>query len=391
MARMTKRKDGRYQKSITIGRRPDGTYIRKSVYGKTQKELELHVAEMLQEIESGIFVQDAGARFNDVVKLWAAQYYPPEKKRWYDGQVGYMKKHLQPVLGGVKLKDIRKHHLQTIINNMAEKDYSTSTMKKVKQIGVAIMQVAIENKIIRDNPFITVTVPRIKPEERRALTDDEVKLLTDTWQGHRMGPAAMIMLYCGLRRGEMIPLTWDDIDFDRKIITVDKAVANVSNQPIIKGPKSAAGYRDIPMPQLLLDMLKTVDRKSKYVCPNAEGGLMSEIAYRRAWQSYLHYLNLAAGGRDASRSNPKIQAIDHITAHMLRHTYASMLYDAGVDLKSAQRFLGHSDIEVTLKIYVHLSKYKEDASIDALNQHLEEQKIKNLGKKRSKDRHDLER
>ena len=66
--------------------------------------------------------------------------------------------------------------------------------------------------------------------------------------------------------------------------------------------------------------------------------------------------------------------IDHITAHMLWHTYATMLFDAGVDVKSAQKFLGHSDIEVTLEIYTHLSKFKEEQAIQALDEHLKERK-----------------
>lgn len=97
-----------------------------------------------------------------------------------------------------------------------------------------------------------------------------------------------------------------------------------------------------------------------------------DTAYNSAWNSYLHFLNIKAGGRDASRSNPKVQAIEEFTAHQLRHTYATMLYDAGVDIKSAQKFLGHSNIQVTLKIYTHLSEGKEQAAVDALNEFLGE-------------------
>lgn len=96
---------------------------------------------------------------------------------------------------------------------------------------------------------------------------------------------------------------------------------------------------------------------------------MTHIAYHTAWNSFLHFLNIKAGGRDRSRINPKVQAMEPFTAHQLRHTYATMLYDAGVDVKSAQKFLGHSDIQVTLKIYTHLSDSKEQAAVDALNQH----------------------
>ena len=99
---------------------------------------------------------------------------------------------------------------------------------------------------------------------------------------------------------------------------------------------------------------------------------MTHVAYVSSWNSYMHFLNIKAGGRDASRSNPKVQALEPFTAHQLRHTYATMLYDAGVDVKSAQKFLGHSDIQVTLKIYTHLSEGKEQAAVDAINKHFGE-------------------
>lgn len=87
----------------------------------------------------------------------------------------------------------------------------------------------------------------------------------------------------------------------------------------------------------------------------------------------MHYLNIRAGGRDASRSNPKIIAMEPFTAHQLRHTYATMLYDAGVDTKSAQSLMGHASIEMTLKIYTHLSQRKKANSISKLNDFLNSQ------------------
>ncbi len=100
--------------------------------------------------------------------------------------------------------------------------------------------------------------------------------------------------------------------------------------------------------------------------------MMTNTAWTTSWKSYQHYLNIQAGGRDASRSNPKIVAIEPFTTHQLRHTYATMLYDAGVDVKSAQDFLGHADPTVTMNIYTHLSAKKKEKALDALHQHFAE-------------------
>ena len=98
--------------------------------------------------------------------------------------------------------------------------------------------------------------------------------------------------------------------------------------------------------------------------------MLTSEGYKRLWESFMHYLNICAGGRDRSRSNPKIVAMEPFTAHQLRHTYATMLYDADVDPKSAQRLMGHSSLEMTLKIYTHLSQRKKADSIGKLNDFL---------------------
>lgn len=239
-----------------------------------------------------------------------------------------------------------------------------------------------------ENPFKSIAVTEIPPKDRRALSEKEIDLITRTWSRHKMGYAAMTMLYCGLRRGEVLALNWSDIDVINKIIKVTKAVTFLSNQPIIKGPKSKAGIRDVPIPDFLIEVFKSIVKTSPIFLTSTQGGRMSDIAYRRAWGSYEYYLNIKAGGHGAVGGKRKLVVTDHITAHMLRHTYASLLYDAGVDIKSAQRYLGHSDIETTLEIYTHLTKHKEDEAVHAINKHFEGRFINKNMKLHDKDNRD---
>ncbi len=377
-----KRDDGRYQKNIIVGRKANGSYIRKTVYGKTKKELDLKIAEITQQVYQGIYVAEDKTTFGEMAEIWLTQYNPTANEKWIYRQQCVINKHLLPTLKYMKLKDLKPFHLQSIINNMAKDNLSTSTMKKAKQTAVRILNIGVENDLVVRNVFSNVKVPTVEPHERRALTEEERELVNRTWSGHRMGHAVMIMMYCGLRRGELLALTWKDIDLERKILLVNKSLQMFKNQPHIKKPKSKAGIREIPIPNILADAMSSFPRNNPLVCPDAKGEMMSDTAYRRAWNSYRHYLNLKAGGKDASRSREKVQAIDNITAHMLRHTYASMLYEAGVDIKSAQRFLGHADIEMTLAVYTHLTKFKEDEAINSLNSHLD--KIATLDSQSSK-------
>lgn len=384
MAKAKKRSDGLYQKQITIGRNADGSYKRKTVYGKTQKELDAKISELLHQISIGIRIDD-DSTFSEVADIWIKNYRVVNNTAWAQTQERITRQHLIPYLGNIKVKQLTKFDLQSLMNIMRDNGLSTSTMKKVRDIAAQIIEVAVDKKIVLTNPFKGVTVAEIAPKERRALTEEEIDRITRTWKGHRMGHAAMVMLFCGLRRGEIVALDWSDFDFTAKVIHVTKSVIFDKNQPVIKGPKSKAGIRDVPLPDFLITMLKGLHKESTVFLTSQQGERMTLTAYMRAWSSYEHYLNIQAGGHDGSRSRKKLVAVDHITAHMLRHTYASLLYEAGVDLKSAQRILGHSDIETTMEIYTHLTKKKEAQAIDSINRHFESTYIHKKPKVKERD------
>lgn len=371
-AKYKKRPDGNYQTSITTGRRPDGKPIRKTIYAKTIKELEAKAAEYRQQLEHGTLSSDGKMTFAELAALWIKDYTPNISEKVRKDYAAIIKNHLNPVIGCRKLKDLKKHDLQAILNNLSADGKARSTMQKIKIVAASILELAADNDITPRNMFAKVKVPDGNRKERQPLTPAQKQLVVDTWQGHRMGFPALLMLYCGLRRGELIALTWRDIDPKEKTITINKAAGFNGNAGKVKAPKSKAGERVIPIPDMLMPAVLACRKKAAMlVCPAQQtGGMMSDTAFRRAWESYQHYLNIQAGGKDASRSNPKVLAIEEFTAHQMRHSYATTLYDAGVDILTAQRLLGHADVQTTMEIYTHLSKQKEQNSIASLNAYI---------------------
>ena len=371
-AKIKKRPDGFYQRSITVGRRPDGKPQRKTIYAKTLKELETRAAEYERQLHHGTLSSDEKMTFGELAAIWIRDYKPSISVTTRAMYQSILDTHLLPDLTPYKLKDLKPHHLQAIINQLAVDGMAESTLKKIKLTAEQILRVAMDNDVIYRNVFSAAKIPSKAPAKRRPLTEEEQRLVTSTYAGHRMGLPALLLLYCGLRRGELIALTWNDVNIKNKTVTVNKAVVFSSNQAIVQSPKTDSGMRTIPIPDTILDILRAARKaaQSAMVCPAADGAMMSQIAFKRAWESYSHYLNIQAGGRDASRTRPKLTVIDNLTPHMFRHTYATILYNAGVDVKSAQRFMGHADIKVTLKIYTHLSAQKEQEAVAALNRHL---------------------
>lgn len=365
---------GLYQKNLVLGEKPDGSYIRKVVYAKTKKELERKVTEITQQIHSGIAVWENSISFAELADIWMNQYNPMASERWIYAHKRLLKKHLLPALGQLKVRDLRQIHLQTIISDLAKKGYASRSMKHVKQTAVRVMKVAVDSDLIMRNPFTSVVVPNKEANARQPLTPEQIALVTENWRGHRMGHAGMIMLYAGLRRGELLALTWEDIDLNKRLIRVNKSLSTLCNRITVKPPKTKAGIRDVPIPDILMPVMIELQKPHGLVCTSVKGTQMTEMAYKRGWGSYMSYLNKCAGGNMGTGGKEPVWVMEKFTAHQMRHTYASMLFDAGVDVKSAQKFLGHTDIEVTLSVYTHLSKFKEDNAICALNKHLSQDK-----------------
>ena len=190
----------------------------------------------------------------------------------------------------------------------------------------------------------------------------------------------------------MIPLLWSDIDLSAKTISVNKSVEMINGKSVLKeSTKTAAGMRVVYIPQVLADFLASEPHNnSLLVCPDASGRMMSESAYKRLWDSYLAELNFKFGdfsgvlvpneqsGTMEQYHKPKSRfapqkipfVIPRITAHMLRHTFITLMYIAGVDLLTAKEQAGHADVQTTMEIYTHLDSIYKVKQIEKLDEYI---------------------
>lgn len=381
MARVknSKRPDGRLQSKVYLGV-VDGKAKYKYVYAATQKELNAKINEVKLQLGKGIDVSAQRDTFGEWAQRWLKLKkieISDKKYKTYEAKEKYIDHLYNIPISKIRTQDIQ----DVIIDNTHLAEY---TLKQIKGMCSQIIQLAIDNRVLDYNPANAVKIPKgvqCEEKQRRALTPEEQQWIVDT--PHRAQTAAMIMMYAGLRRGELIPLLWTDIDLDVGTISVNKSVESVDGKLQLKsGAKSAAGERTVYIPKKLINYLKNVDRKNNLlVCSSAKGTMMSENSWKRLWNSYLNELNFKYGDFDKlldfkkpkSRFAPtKIPfVIPQFTAHWLRHTYITMLYFAGVDVITAKEQAGHSDINTTLSIYTHLDKQYKVRQINKLNDYLD--------------------
>ena len=387
--KLKKRADGRYSRQVYLGLGEDGKRQYKTVYGSSQKEVEERALDIKFQLKKGMDLSYGRDRFRDWSAAWLADKKDNVSASYYGGLKGKVVA-LDEEFGDTSMRKIMPVHIQSLINRYAECNPHThrptakKTLRDLKSIAEQIFCLAIENRITDYNPAQYVRIPAKAPvQKRRALTEEEQQWIVDT--PHRAQRIAMIMMYAGLRRGEAIPLQWKDVDLNNGTISVTKSVEIVHGQSVQKdGGKTANSQRVVDIPDRLIAFLRKEKAQSgplELVCPAADGRMMSESAFRRMWESYMTDLNFKYGNRidgsgklARSKCNPNgvLRTIPPITSHWLRHTFATMLYLAGVDVLTARDQLGHSDIKTTLSIYTHLDRLYKRRSMSKLNEYLEQ-------------------
>lgn len=370
-----KRADGRYQVTVSIGIDPEtGKRKQKCFFGQTQKEakakrdewLKHNVENSTQSMVSGVFT----------ISGWADKWL-----RIY-GQGNYsvrttnalIVKKLKKAIGLRRLDEVKKSDIQLIAN--AVKDRSFSLTKKMSGTINRIFADAVSDGLISANPCAGVAWTYATKGTHRALEPWERDLIRNNWKEYRrVGTWAMIMLYAGLRRGEALALQWKDIGDE--VIHVTKAIHFEGNVAVLgTTTKTLAGVRDIPILEPLREVLSRDGQSDEdFICLSADSKPITETAFKRGWTCWnntmTNILNGEKGFRPGRRSDlPKTdedgneieQKVFRCRTHDLRHTFCTMLFEADVDLKTAQYLMGHADVTMTMKIYTHLSALKQKSS-----------------------------
>lgn len=415
-----------YTTSVYIGT-VNGKAKHKHIRANSERELKRKVAEIKSGVAAGKDVYTK-ALFGVWADKWLNEYKKPSgigtgTLTQYKSAITHLNRYFE----FTELKRIKLSDFQCAINELAENNPNTNrpmskaSLENIVKVAAAICRYARSNDIAGAPDFFKdISITRNAPtHKRRALTEQEQNYILQF--EHRCKPAAMIMLFSGLRRGELIPLQWSDIDLQNGFISVNKSVEFKNNQPTVKqGGKSAAAVRLVPIPQILIEYLQEYKTSSKIlsplVCVNASGKMHTKTSFRKMWDSYVFDLNINYGYegienkksllsylRKVIKDSKQIKQIDKLlnsdyvtneeitkyikhnakelipmriepfTPHYLRHTYATLLYLQNVDVVSAKQYLGHSDIQTTVNIYTDLENNNRFALSDTYKNKLQQE------------------
>lgn len=353
-AKYRKRKDGRYETKIDVGKDINGKRIREAVYGRTVQELENNIAELKHSLISKTYTKRSPITFEQYSDRFLKEKDVSSEKRTYEMYEQIVSKYGQD-LSDRKLTAITRQDLQRIINENKSKP---RTCEKIKIVFNCIFEKALLDGLIGKNPCKGLELPRYQAAEKRPLTDTEKILLKLTDFTDKQRAFLLIGQYYGLRKSEIIALRKDSFDFNKNLIYVNRATEYIHEKPREKDTKNHETRTLRLIPSHADQIRKYIQSLPKDSDPHIfrcedTNDWMDQSSFRRMWNQIIMKMT------ETAKENG-LPAPQNLTCHVLRHEFCTSLYYMGIDLREAQRLTGHKTLTVLSDIYVHLDNAKRD-------------------------------
>lgn len=354
---MVRRKDGRWQEVISVNGK------RKYFYGKTK-------AEVLRKIKDFESAKADSLLFEVVAEAWHTERIEQVTEKTATNYTAPLRR-AKERFGPLDMAEITPAMVQDYVKSIAAKNFAKRTVQLHLDVVSMIFDYAIvqPDATVSTNPCMAVKLPKGLSQKRRLPpTDEQMQAVNPHC---RFGLFAYFLMYTGLRPGELRALRYEDIDREKKLIHVTKAVTTPINKAYIKETKTEAGTRDVD----LLDVLDAVIPKKKHGYIFGGDKPLSKAQFRKEWVWFCREAGLAEKVEieHTARNKHKYVRVEWkpmVTPHQFRHAYASMLDDAGIDETVAKDLLGHASIMVTKDVYTHLRAAKKERAAEALNKYL---------------------
>ncbi len=389
------RKDGRYGYAAYV-LTTAGTYKRVQGYARSREDARKKLAELVQRSDQGVPVASVNWTVAEYLTYWLRQVVREDRRpKTYQGYEGVVRLHLIPGLGRKRLDKLTAQDVRMFITRTrqecqccklgwdAQRDHprccvrldrqcceSRLSARMVQSIHAVLrnaLESAVREEIIQRNVARLVQVPAPRYKINRGLAAEQAKATLKAAAGHRLGALYVLALFLGLRRGELLGLRWADVDLDGAKLEVVQTLQRVGGSLRLVPPKTEDSARTVPLPPVCVEALREhkkrqfAERSEAWpdwddhglVFPSRRGTPIEPDNLRRSWYT----IRKAAG-------------LGQTRFHDLRHTCVTLLLDLGVPPHVARDIVGHSDIEVTMTIYAHVSLEEKRKALGKLGEAL---------------------
>jgi len=325
----------------------------KTVKG-TKKQALAVMDKMKVELERGYCYDPSAIKLEDWINQWLDHYLPNIEATTRSHYRDDIRRHIIPDLGHVQLKLLKTTMIQSWVNDLhTKKGLAPKSVRNIFMNLKAALGKAVVLRMLPYNPCEGVVLPKATKYKATIYTVQEMNHLLDVARGTDMFIPVLLATNLGLRRGEVLALKWEHVDFENAVVHVCENKVITEAGALTKAPKSAAGIRDITLGKSVLAELRHAHaqynrnklamgpkfKDSGLVFSQADGGAYRPESLTRMWRRFLEKHQLKS-----------------IRFHDLRHSCATAMLEAGVDPKTVQNRLGHADISMTMNIYAHCTQ-----------------------------------
>ncbi|MDL2206856.1 site-specific integrase [Eubacteriales bacterium OttesenSCG-928-N13] len=357
------RKDGSWTAQYITGHDPgSGKRIRKTIYGKTEKEVVKKLRAAVAAIDSGQYSEPEKMPLSVWLDKWLLEFTGNVKEHTRATYETQVRVHIKPALGATALSELKPVDIQTFYNNLSKESkgtpaLSTKTARNVYGVLHRALAQAVSIGSLRTNPCvgIVLTPTQYKFTDLSPLMDDEVGDFLDACRGNAYESLFFVDLYTGLRQSEIMGLTWGNIDFKIGTIYIDRQLIHEKKKGGIykfAPPKNNRPRRITPAPSVMR-MLKGIQQRQRE----------DRVRAGAAWQNDMDLVFTDSFGKHYAHNTISHNFKKIVTSiglpncrfHDLRHSFAVLSIQAGIDVKTTQESLGHHTAEFTLDVYTHVS------------------------------------
>ncbi len=361
-------KTGKWAAQASIGYDHEGKIKRITKYFETRKEAQDWLAKVAHEKNIGAFVEPDKITLGYWLDRWLNDYKKTRlRPTTWETYETMARVHIKPAIGHIPLQKLQAADLQRLYNQKLKEEKSSATVHKIAQVINAALRQALKEQLVYRNVNDATELPPLKYKEIQPLTADQVQKFLEAAEQDRLYAAYLLELGTGLRRGELLALRWQDLDLENGRIFVNQTVARVrdENGPRktkleYNPPKTEKSKASVPIPENIVwelvkhqirqqeekDFFGKEYRDNGLVFCNENGGQLDPRAFTRRYERLL-----------------KKAGIPKTSFHNLRHTFATLLLEAGEEMKTVQELLRHARLNITADIYTTVTeKLKKKAS-----------------------------
>jgi integrase len=300
------------------------------------------------------------------LEQWLVTVKTSVRPRTYDQYRQIAFRHIVPVLGRIKLKDLRPDHIQSLYNNKLKSGTSSRTVRMIHAVIHRALNQALQMGIITRNPSDAVIRPKLIKKEMKTLTDIKVRTLLLAVRGNRFEALYLLAVTTGLREGELLGLKWPDLDWVTRHLSIQRQLQRLSEQGLVfSEPKSASGRRVIVVGTATVEKLREHYQRQQWERLAAgDRWVENDLIFPTTIGTPSDWRNLVRNFKDLLRASN----LPDKRFHDMRHTAATLMLQQGIHPKVVQERLGHSQISMTLDTYSHVLPHMQEEAAEKIDE-----------------------